>query len=298
MGFIRFIEDHFTLILLLSCAVGLAMPQISHLPDGAAAIVLGFLTFFSCFKLRDGGFHEIRWKKVLLFYICRYVLLPIIFLCIARQFSPTYATAIFLMALVPTAVSSPAFVNLFGGHVASAFALVLLSTLAAPLLIPMQFALAGDGAVAPAPMFLFKTLVMCIFIPVLCYLVAKKHQRLSDTIYKHNKFLAIMLVAFIIAMVVSKQRELILGDVLAIIPMVGVNILCFIVFLLVGWHFVPKNQRELRISFATCSMFNNVALGVSLALLHFHADVIIFITAGEMAWALLPALMDRALRWL
>ena len=297
MRFYHWIEGHFTLVLLLSCAAGLAVPQIGHVPDNAAGITLGLLTFFSCFKLRDGGFSEIRWKHILLFYVCRYVVLPLCFLHIARYFMPGYATAIFLMSLVPTAVSSPAFVNLFGGHVASAFAIVLLSTLGAPLLIPLQFAWAGDAAVAPAPLFLFKTLVLCIFIPALCYLVARRHRAISHYIYRRNKFLAIVLVAFIIALVVSKQRELILSDAAAIIPMVGINLACFIIFLMVGWFFIPKKEKAQRITFATCSMFNNVALGVSLALLHFHSDVILFVTAGEMAWALLPALMNRILRF-
>ena len=292
----RLIEDHFTLVLLLSCAVGLCVPQIGRLPDNAAAIVLGLLTFFSCFRLRDGGFSEISWPKIVAFYICRYVALPLVLWFIAKQLIPAHATAIFLMALVPTAVSSPAFVNIFGGHVASAFAIVLLSTLAAPLLIPLQFALIGDGALAPPPVFLFRTLVLCIFIPILCYLVARRHEGFSLSIYKRNKFLAIVLVAFIIALVVSKQREVILGDLWAIIPMILVNLLLFFVFLMVGWYF--SRGRELRITLATCSMFNNVALAVSLALLHFHSDVILFVTASEMAWALLPALMNRALKLL
>ncbi|NBO21491.1 MAG: hypothetical protein EBU97_06125, partial [Rhodobacteraceae bacterium] len=219
-------------------------------------------------------------------------------LFIARQLTPVYATGIFLLALVPPAVSSPAFVNLFGGHIASAFSLVLLSTLAAPLLIPLQFALVGDGAVAPAPQFLFKTLVLCIFIPILCYGVARRHEQVSHYIYRRNKFLAIILVAFIITLVVAKQRDVILADVGAIVPMVAINLLCFIVFLLVGWKFAPRSDPTMRITYATCSMFNNVALCVSLALLHFHSDVILFVTAGEMAWALLPALMDRVLRML
>ena len=296
MRFYQLVENHFTLVLVLSCVFGLAVPQMSHVPDGAAAVVLGFLTFFSCFKLRDGGFEQIHWRQVFLFYLLRYALLPLVFLGLARMLTPAYATSIFLLALVPAAVSSPAFTNVFGGHVPSAFALVLVSQLGAPLLIPLAFAIAGNSAIAPPPMFLFETLVVCIFIPVLCYFALRRHQRLSNYIYSRNKFLAIMLVAFIIALVISKQRDVILSDVAAVLPMLGINLFCFVLFLLVGWFFIPARAQAHRIAFATCSIFNNVALGVSLALLHFPPDVILFVATSEMAWALLPAIMTRALK--
>ncbi|NBX04120.1 MAG: hypothetical protein EBR02_08725 [Alphaproteobacteria bacterium] len=209
---------------------------------------------------------------------------------------PQYATAVFLLALVPTAVSSPAFAAVFGGHVASSFALVLLSTLAAPLLIPLQFSLIGNSAVTPAPMFLFKTLALCIFIPVIAYLFAKKHRAFSGYVYDRNKLIAIVLVAFIIALVIAKQRTLILSDVSALLPMLAINLFCFVSFLLVGWFFVRGGERKQRITYATCSMFNNVALGVSLALLHFPSDVILFVAASEMIWSLLPAIMNFWLR--
>jgi len=296
MRFYHFVENHFTFVLLLACVCGLVTPGMSHIPDWTAGFVLGLLTFFSCFKLRDGGFEEIRWQRIVLFYVARYIVLPVLLLWLANSLFPQYAMAVFLLALVPTAVSSPAFVGVFGGHVASAFALVLLSTLAAPILIPLQFAWASDSTVAPAPMFLFKTLVMCVFIPILFYAFARRHHGLSAYVYRRNKFLAIILVFFIIALVVSKQRDLILSDVVAILPMFAINIACFLSFLFVGWFFVNKQAKQQRITFATCSMFNNVALGVSLALLHFPADVILFVAASEMAWATLPAIMNYWLR--
>jgi predicted Na+-dependent transporter len=296
MRFYHFVEQHFTFVLLAACVVGLAVPGMASIPDWTAGFVLGLLTFFSCFKLRDGGFSEIRWRRIALFYLLRYVLLPVVFLWLARALTPDYAMAIFLLALVPTAVSSPAFVSVFGGHVASAFALVLVSTLLAPLLIPLQFAWAESSAVAPAPIFLFKTLVLCVFVPIVFYVFARRYQALSDTIYKRNKFLAIVLVFFIIALVVAKQRDLILADIPAIIPMLLINVACFICFLLAGWFFMPRKRHAQRITFATCSMFNNVALGVSLALLHFPPDVILFVAASEMAWAMLPAIMNLWIR--
>ncbi|MEZ5692183.1 MAG: hypothetical protein R3D71_11050 [Rickettsiales bacterium] len=57
--------------------------------------------------------------------------------------------------------------------------------------------------------------------------------------------------------------------------------------------FTKNQNRETRISITTCSMFNNVALGVSIALLHFPQDVILFVAIGEAVWATLPIIF----RW-
>lgn len=288
------IETHFGLVLLISCVVGLAVPALAAVPDFSASVALAILTYASCFKLKDGGFEEIRWGNIILFYVVRYIILPIVLLIITLQFFPDYATGIFLLALLPTAVSSPAFANMFGGRVPPTFAIVILSTTLAPFLIPLQCTLVlADADISPTPLPLFRTLVFCVFVPMVLYFATHKWNRLGAVMYDNVKIISIVLVAFVIALVIAKQREVILGDPAGIIIPILITLVCYSIFLACGWLFARGQARDIRISFATCSMFNNVALGVSIALLHFPQNVILFVAVSEIAWAVLPMMF----RW-
>jgi predicted Na+-dependent transporter len=283
------IETNFGLVLLISCISGLALPALAAVPDASASVALAILTYASCFKLKDGGFSEINWRNVSIFYMVRFIILPIILLVIAKAFFPEYAAAIFLLAILPTAVSSPAFANMFGGRVPPAFAIVILSTALAPFLITLQCSLVlSDASVTPTPLPLFRTLTFCVFVPMLLYFMTQNLTRLGKVMYDNVKIISIVLVAFVIALVIAKQREFILNNTAGIVIPILLTLICYIIFLACGWLFVRGKDRETRISYATCSMFNNVALGVSIALLHFPQNVILFVAVSEMAWAVLP----------
>ena len=288
------IESHFSLVLLLACATGLLLPGIDTVPDASASVALAMLTYASCFKLRDGGVRNIRWRDIALFYVARYVLLPLSLYALSHWLVPEYAMAVFLLALVPAAVSSPAFTHMFGGMVPPAFAIVISSTLLAPLMIPLMFFLLGEPGISPSPLPLFRTLAFCILLPMALYAATRRFERLSHSMYQNVKVISIVLVAFVIALVVAKQREVILGDIPALIPLAACSLGCFVIFLLFGRWLARHKPAPERITYMACSGFNNVALGVSLALLHFPPLVILFVAVSEMAWASVPLLM----KWL
>lgn len=106
--------------------------------------------------------------------------------------------------------------------------------------------------------------------------------------YDNVKLISIILVAFVIALVIAKQRDFILANTAQLVVPVAITLACYLVFLSFGWFFAKKQGVEAQITIATCSGFNNVALGVSIALLHFPQNVIIFFAVSEMAWAMLP----------
>jgi predicted Na+-dependent transporter len=290
----NFIETHFGIVLLISCVVGLATPALAYVPDISASVALAILTYASCFKLRDGGFSEIRWGNILLFYALRYMLLPVVLFIISQQFFPAYAVGIFLLAMLPTAVSSPAFANMFGGRVPPAFAIVILSTILAPFLIPLQCSLfIVDADIKPTPLPLFYTLIFCVFVPMILYFSTKKYKKLGAVMYDNVKLISIILVAFVIALIISKQRDSILTDTASLIFPTFLTLGCYAIFLASGWLFARGQPRDIRISFTTCSGFNNVALGAAIALPYFPQNVILFIAVSEAAWAMLPIMF----RW-
>ncbi len=253
------------------------------------------LMFISCYRLRDGGFASLRWKNILLFYVLRYCLLPGLLWFIARQLAPQYAAGVFLLSTLPAAVSSPAFASIFGGAIAPAFAIVIVSQLLTPFLIPLQFAMLGGIEATPSPAALFMTMVWCVFLPMSIYAITRRHHRSAAYIYSQNKIWSVLLVAFVIAMAIAKQRDVILSGE-GLISALLVALCCFATYIAFGYYLFPKRPREERITYTTSSSFNNAALGVSLALLHFSAPVILFVAISEIGWALLPMMLGVFLR--
>lgn len=293
----HFIENRFSLVLLLSCAAGMLLPGMPDLPNVSAVITLAILMFISCYKLRDGKFSDINWHDITVFYLLRYGALPLALWWIASQVVPVYAPGVFLQSVLPAAVASPAFTAIYGGAVAVAFAVVIASQLLTPALIPLQFTLIGSEHVTPSPEQLAVTLVACILLPMLVYACVRNHKKSADWFYAQNKIISILLIAFVIALAVAKQRDVILHNLDALVIALLANLCCFAAYMLFGWFFAAKRSREERIAFATCSGFNNAALGVSLALMHFAPEVVLFVAVGEIAWSILPMMMKSFLRF-
>jgi len=294
----HFIESHFGIVLILACFGGLVIPGLDRLPNVWVVIALSTMMFVSCYKLRDGGLDAIRWRDVLLFYVLRFVVLPVLLWWLAGIFAPSYATSVFLLSVLPAGVASPAFVNIYGGTVAISFAVVVLSQLLTPFLIPLQFSWMSGVAVTPSLTALFFTMVWGIFVPMAAYALLKKHRRMGDYFYRQNKFFSILLVAFIIALALAKQRDVIFTSGWELLITLAIAFLCFACYIVFGWLCVLHRPRIERITYSVCSGFNNAALGLSLALLHFTPDVILFMAISEVAWAMLPIMFRGWLRWI
>ena len=296
------VEGHFSAMLLLACGLGLVLPGLGDLPNETAIATLAALMFLSFFSLREGEWKSLHWPSLCVYYVLRYGVTPWLLWLAVRPFSPDYAVGVFLLGTLPAAVSSPAIANIYGGAIAPAFVIVIVSQLATPFLVPGQFALlAGAGAgvgeaVIPNPFDLFHTMAWCIFLPAALYLPLRKNAAMSGHVQCNGKLWAMGLVAFVIALVVAKQREAILAQGFGLVTLLGLNALCYVLFIALGWACAKGRTQEARVTYAVCSGFNNAALGVSLALLHFPAPIVLFVAVSEIAWSLQPMLFGLFFR--
>lgn len=301
-GLRRHIEGHFSTMLLVACGLGLLLPGLDTLPNETAVATLAALMFLSFFSLREGEWKTLHWPSLAGYYGLRYVLAPWLLWLAVRPFSPEYAIGVFLLGTLPAAVSSPAIANIYGGAVAPAFIIVIVSQLATPFLVPGQFALlagvgAGVGAeVIPNPFDLFCTMAWCIFLPGALYLPLRRHAGLAGHVQRNGKLWAMGLVAFVIALVVAKQRGAILAQGFGLLGLLGLNAGCYLLFIALGWLCAKGRPREAQVTYAVCSGFNNAALGVSLALIHFPPAIILFVAVSEIAWSLQPMLFGLFFR--
>ena len=260
---------------MLACGLGLAMPDLASLPNESTIVALAMLMFVSCYKLRDGGFSDVNWHHALTFYIIRFCLLPFAFYAAALPIIPEYAIGIFLLTALPTGASCTAFINIYGGTVAIGFVMVFVSQVLTPIIIPLQFMLIGNEHIDVSPAQLFNTLLLCIVLPMILYALVRKHKPSANYFYDQNKIFSILIIFFVIALIVSKQRDVILATPLKLLLPLSLVIICYVLYLIIGW-FLSKGKREVRIAYSACSGFNNAALGVSLSLLYFPPPIVLF----------------------
>lgn len=284
----HFIESHMTLLLIAGCIAGLVWPAWNAVPDKTVIVILMIATYLACFKLSAADMQHVRWWRMALFLPLRFILLPLILYALALGVLPGYATAILLVALLPTGVSVPAMVNVFGGNVSYAAVMTLVATIAAPFVIPLIFSWLGGTHITAPTADMFYSLLVILILPCMLYLFTRRIRRLKAKALEFGKSVTIALIAVMIAIVVGKQRTLILADPLALALAILLSLLLFIILLWAGWLYAARERREERITVATCSGYNNAALGVSIALLHFTPEIVVFTVGAELAWAALP----------
>jgi BASS family bile acid:Na+ symporter len=278
------IENHLGLVLGLAILLGLFCPGVDKLPEVTALYLIAAVFFVSCFKISKKEFLEISIKRSLLFYLLRFVALPLILLFFCREFLPEFATGVFLLTLMPAGISSPPVSGVLNGNLTLALSLVLLSSLAAPFVVPLMFYLTHPPVENMDLNQLFVTLSTVIFVPLLLHLPFRHVKVVNECLVKNNKSTSVFLFGLLMVAVVAVQRNEILADW----QKMGWDFV--ILFVLYGlyyvwaWYLPKAKSAPERITFAICSGLNNNALGISLALACFP-EVALFLVLTSLPWA-------------
>src|SRR5690606_34928254 len=132
-----FAKGNFNLILFLSTVAGFLLPEFGDISGILILTVLSLIIFSSSFKVNFSvQFFKDRAALILSFYLVRFILLPIASFYLILPFSAFYASSVFLLFVLPAGVTAPAFTNVFGGNVALALVLLILSSFLTPLILP------------------------------------------------------------------------------------------------------------------------------------------------------------------
>lgn len=279
------IETNLNAILFVSVILGLFLPGIELIPNVIVTLLLALLMFFVSSKVDLTQAKDIPYKSVSLFYIARFILLPVILFYLADWLIPKYSIAILLLSLLPVGVTTPMLVAHSKGNVTFALALTTATSLLAPLMIPlilMSLHLSMEVEVKG----LFITLVSIIIIPLFVYSVAiKLRKELKPLIVDNSSFVSTLMLGFIIAIVISKQKDVFLNDTSALFISVVLLLIVFLIFFVFGWFYpMKRNKKDYLICNTLSSGAINTALGINLALLYFSKDTQFFMVISEFVW--------------
>ncbi len=279
------IENHFNTVLFVSVVVGLTLPGLESTPNIVVSVLMGIMVFFLCAKISFSEIQGIAVTEVTAFYLIRYIGLPIALYYLANAVIPQYAVGILLLALMPSAITTPILVGTQKGNVSLAFILMVTSSLLAPFVISAVFSLSSAGSDIQVSA-LFYTLVSVVLVPFTAYfLVVSVRKQSKPFIESNSSFVSVLFMGVIIAIVVSKQKGDFLSDFGTLFLVVGLLSLAFLLFYLFGWFFTGRRgDRAQKISYSLSSGATNTALGINLALVTFSADTVFFMVLSEFLW--------------
>lgn len=284
----EFAKKNFNLILFLATAAGLVMPPSGKLSGPLILAVLFVIIFTSSFKVDfSPAFFKSQSQKVILFYLLRFLVLPVILYVSIRPFSPFFAANVFLLAILPGGVTAPAFTNVFKGNITLALALLILSSFLAPFILPFISSWIMGEALQVDKFQLFLTLFITVILPYLCHLPVRKRQRINHWVQQHDSFISIMGISLIFALAIAEYRPILLEEPGLILPSFGVSIAAFALLYLFGWFLFFWSSKSDKIALLFNSGANNVALGVVISFLYFPIETGVFFVVCEIVWVLM-----------
>jgi BASS family bile acid:Na+ symporter len=289
----EFIEKYFALLLLLSAVIGIALPQPFISLKSSLPYLLGFVLFLSFLKI---DFKELiaNFKKIKLIswlIIMPMIILPIIIYLITSIFNQDIAIAFLIITAIPPAVAASAMTELFKGNVPISIIVTVLGHLIVPLTMPiLLFLLLGKNISIPLDeifIFLFKVAVAPFFLAVIIKNIAKKIIQKTQPYYKSISVITIFIIT-LVAIAINYQA--IYENPYKIIVLIFIAIILAVLLHLFGWLISYKLDRPTKISSIILTAYNNMALGLLVAINFFSPQVILMCVAYEIVWTMLPVI--------
>ena len=143
----RFVGAHFPWFVLACAVTGVLFPDAFSWLNGP--ITMGLFAFMTFANSLSGGFRELgrvflRPLPVVVTLVLLHVVIPVLTLALGNLLfpdAPLFTTGLVLEYVIPTGVASLMWVGICGGNGPLCLSIVLLDTLAAPVVIPLSLKL-------------------------------------------------------------------------------------------------------------------------------------------------------------
>ncbi|GAY74752.1 sodium-dependent transporter [Sporolactobacillus inulinus] len=272
----QFLGKYFAAFVLAAAVVSYFQPGLITWVLPYVNVLLGIIMFGMGMTLKKSDFSAVfkRPKDVIIGVVAHYLIMPLIAfaLCFAFQLPPAVAVGVLLVGCCPSGTASNVMCFLAKGDVALGVSIGAVSTLIAPVMLPLiLWLLAGHWVEIPTQS-LFVSVVEIVIVPIVLgvlvnTLFGKKAAKVTDALPLVST-LAIILIAGGVVAASNKNGDLVTAGTLVIIPVV---ILHNLLGYLLGFFFSRKlgmNHAKSRAITFEVGMQNS-ALGVALAMAFF-----------------------------
>ena len=283
----NFLTKHFSLVLVFAFFFGLLMPGLDYLPKDTLLFVVAALIFFACSKITMKDIKTISVKRIVIFYVLRFVIFPFIVYGWFLLFAPFYARSALLLTLMPAGSAAPGVVSVMRGNVALALSLTVFSILMTPFTVPTAFWLIGGTGTAINVEGIFVTLCVVVFAPIIAYAgMSRAHSGVTDFARRNSSWISTLLIGALVALVVAIQRKYFFENPGTLISALIVLSVLYAAYYIFGWVITWREKPHERGTFIVASGANNNSLAASLALLYFAPQDTLFIVISEVPWVI------------
>jgi BASS family bile acid:Na+ symporter len=272
----QFLGKYFSLFVLAAAAVGYFQPNLITWVLPYINYLLGIIMFGMGMTLKKTDFADVfkRPKDVIVGVCAHYLIMPLIafVLCYAFRLPPAVAVGVILVGCCPSGTASNVMCFLAKGDVALGVSVGAVSTLIAPIMLPlMLWLLAGHWVKIPTAS-LFVSVVEIVIVPIVLGVLVNTF--FGKKVHKATQALplvstvAIILIAGGVVAASNKNGDLLTASTLIIIPVVMLhNLLGYALGFLFSRLLGMNHPKSRAITFEVG--MQNSALGVALAMAFF-----------------------------
>ena len=285
--------------MLFGCIVGLFIPKLGAFTSKGIPFLLGTVIFSSMFKIdMDKDAMKKDLSKASVYYILRFVALPVVLFYLFKPLSDFYSSALFLLSLLPVAVSAPAFTEIFKGDVTLSITSVVLSNALSPFVIPFMCSFFLRNTQPIDSMKMFETLAYTVILPIILHFPFRSQTKFKNWVLNNNAVITVVCIATLFAMAISKFKFEILAHYHILPLYLALSFVVYGLLYVIGWYIVPKAAKNDRISYSVGSGANNIGLGVALTIIYFPAELNILFIVSQIMWTLVLFPVKRVAKYI
>lgn len=295
--------ESYIVILMLALVAGVFIPE-SRIFIAWTTPFLQVIFFLSALKLDVAHLAKQGrdWKLIVLATIFMLIVLPFMVRLILLFLPASIGNiglAFFLLAAMPSGMTSPLFVELAKGNQALALALTITTSLLAPFTVPFVIQIAYGAQIQVDALGMFRSLGLVVFIPFAVAMLTKRFwPRLPKRIQPTSKPISIILLGLLVAGAISMHadriRLMLTNDLKGFLLILVSLTLFFSLLYLSGYYFAYWKKPAERNTVAICLTFMNFTLAIYLAARFFpDPSIIITIALAIIPWSILNFFTKR-----
>ncbi|MDX2248386.1 MAG: bile acid:sodium symporter [Bacteroidia bacterium] len=296
MRIIAAIVKYFWVVMLAGLVTGLVWPVYSSslMPLlEPALILLLFLVFLKT------DFIEIlrgisNYRLMAFIAVMFLVVVPVGVFYIVKPFDSQLALGLLLLTAMPAGTATPALTDLMKGNVGLSMSVAIITSLLAPITVPLLMWICGGTNIDIDPIGLFRKLGFLVCFPLLLAEVVK---RISPTLVTRTKpwysLVNVIIFGVFVYATIGSQQAVILKNPLDLVGQVvilyGLFFFLHLVGYFMGWKLEPKDRLTLTISRA----YMNNGMAIVLAARFFDPEILILMILSEFPWNTLPVMLQK-----
>ncbi|MDQ3852169.1 MAG: arsenic resistance protein [Thermoproteota archaeon] len=248
-----------------SMSAGVLLPAAGRMVEPYILVWLGALLFLNLLRLNPSDLIAVfkKPKQLAVLSIIKLVALPAGMYALAYVVYEPFALPILLLSGISTGLGAPFVVNLIGGKLPLVIGMIIITSLAVPLVLPsLVYAFVHSQFEIPLLHMMF-LLSIALFTPLAAGWLTQKYIPAGSKFLDRNSFpLSLVFIILINWGMFAKFAGFFYSEQTFLLQTVATAFLCYAVYCLVGYVGATGSRQEKRAGLIATSYVNNVLVAV------------------------------------